>query len=73
MQNTGDEHRRALEALARHPDGCAEAVLLGEGFSILQLSGLVIDGYATLQRKRVRDQTVLWMEITEDGRKAITE
>jgi hypothetical protein len=37
----------------------------------------VIEGYATLQRKRVnvggREQTVLWMEITEEGRKAIAE
>jgi hypothetical protein len=77
MAKPSDEQRRPLEALLRHPDGCAEAVLLADGFSIRLLSGLVIDGNATLQRKRVdvggREQTVLWMEITEDGRKAITD
>jgi hypothetical protein len=73
MENVSEEHRRALETLARHPNGCAEAVLLGEGFSVLQLSGLVIDGYATLHRKWVGEKTVLWMEITEAGRKAIAE
>jgi hypothetical protein len=77
MAKPSDEQRRPLEALLRHPDGCAEAVLLADGFSIRLLSGLVIDGYATLQRKRVhvggREQTVLWMEITEEGRKAIAD
>jgi hypothetical protein len=75
MAKLTDEERRALELLARHP--YVEAVLLANGFSIAQLSGLVIDGYATLQRKRTdvtsRKKTVLWMEITEEGRKAIAE
>jgi hypothetical protein len=77
MAKPSDEQRRPLEALLRHPDGCAEAALLADGFSIRLLSGLVIDGYATLQRKRVdvggREQTVLWMEIAEEGRKAIAD
>jgi hypothetical protein len=66
----------ALKALARHPSGCAEEVLAG-GFSIAELSGLVIDGYAALQRKRVdisgRERTVLWLQITEAGQQAIAE
>jgi hypothetical protein len=77
MAKLTDEQRRPLEALARYPDGCAEATLLGDGFAIRELSGLVIEGYATLQRKSVdvggREQMVLWMEITEEGRKAIAE
>jgi hypothetical protein len=75
MAKLSDEQRGPLEALARYPDGCIEAELLTGGFSIRLLSGLVIDGYATLQRKRIdvggREQMVLWMEITEDGRKAV--
>jgi hypothetical protein len=77
MAKLTDEQRGPLEALARHPAGCTEAEVLAGGFSIRQLSGLVIDGYATLQRKSVdvrgRQQMVLWMEITEEGRKAIAE
>jgi hypothetical protein len=77
MAKLTDGRRQALEELALHPDGCVEANLLADGFSIAQLSGLVIDGYATLQRKRrdvgCREQMVLWIEITEEGRKAIAE
>ena len=57
--------RQALDVLARHPDGCAEAVLLADGFTLDLLSGLVIDGYATLERK----DALLWMRITEAGRR----
>jgi hypothetical protein len=34
-----DEERRTLNFLARHPDGCDEAVLLTDGFTVRQLSG----------------------------------
>jgi hypothetical protein len=44
-----EKERRALEALARHPDGCDEAVLLADGFTVGQLAGLVIDGLATMR------------------------
>ncbi len=37
MTKLKDEQRRALRILARHQDGCAEAVLLAEGFSVRQL------------------------------------
>jgi hypothetical protein len=77
MAKLTDEQRRPLKALVGYPDGCVEAQLLAGGFSIAQLSGLVIVGYATLRRKRVdigdRKQMVLWIEITEEGRKAIAE
>jgi hypothetical protein len=64
-----DEERRALGVLARHDDGCAEVALLADGFTIDQLSGLAIDGFATLERKGA----LLWMRITETGRRAIAE
>jgi hypothetical protein len=77
MGMLNDVETRSLEALARAPDGCAEAVLLADGFTIKQLSGLVIDGFATLERRRTnvggRERPVLWMQITEAGRKAIAE
>jgi hypothetical protein len=76
MAKLNDDQRRALEMLA-HQDGCAEAALLADGFSIDQLAGLVVQGYAVMQRRRVdisgRMRTVVWMQITEAGRKAIAE
>jgi hypothetical protein len=75
MAMLNDDETRSLEALARAPDGCAEAVLLTDGFTIKQLSGLVIDGFATLERRRTnvggRERPVLWIQITAAGRKAI--
>jgi hypothetical protein len=35
---------------AHHPDGCAEAALLAEGFSVGQLAALVVDGVAKMYR-----------------------
>jgi hypothetical protein len=34
MMKLSDEERRALEELARHPDGCAEAALVADGSTI---------------------------------------
>jgi hypothetical protein len=39
MMNPGDDDRRALDVLARHSDGCDEAVLLADGFTIRLLAG----------------------------------
>jgi hypothetical protein len=44
-----DDQRRALKTLAR-PDGCAEAMLLADGFSIDQLAGLVVGGMPSCNR-----------------------
>jgi hypothetical protein len=75
MAMLNDDETRSLEALARASDGCAEAALLADGFTIKQLSGLLIDGFATLERRRAnvgcRERPVFWMQITEAGRKAI--
>jgi hypothetical protein len=77
MATLNEDETRSLGALARAPDGCAEAVLLADGFTIKQLSGLVIEGFATLERRRTnvggRERLVLWMQITEAGRQAIAE
>jgi hypothetical protein len=74
MAKLNDDQRRALKTLA-HQDGCPEAMLLADGFTIDQLAGLVIEGYAVMQRRRVdisgRERTVVWMQITEEGRQAI--
>jgi putative heme iron utilization protein len=77
MATLNDEQKRALQLLARHPDGCAEAVLLAEGFSVGQLAVLVVDGFAKMHRTPTdvdgRQKNVIWMEITEEGRNAIAE
>jgi hypothetical protein len=77
MVSLTPEQRRALRFLARHPDGCAEAELLVDGFTIGQLTDLVIDGLATGRVARIafdgREKPVVWMKITEAGRKAIAD
>jgi hypothetical protein len=71
------EKRRALRLLARHPNGCGEAILLKAGCSVGQLVVLMIDGLATVERRhayvRRRETTVMWMQITDEGRQAIAE
>jgi hypothetical protein len=76
----GDPDRRTkavLWRLARHPDGCAEAELLVDGFAIGELTDLVIDGLAVGRVARIavdgREKPVVWMKITAAGRKAIAE
>jgi hypothetical protein len=77
MPNLTDEQRRALQALARHRAGCAEAVLSADGFSVYQLVILVIYGFAAMQRRRAviggRDRAVAWLQVTDEGRKAIAD
>jgi hypothetical protein len=47
MAKLSDEERRALNLLAGHAEGCDEAALLADGFTIRLLAGLVIDGFAS--------------------------
>jgi hypothetical protein len=72
-----EKERRALEALSRRPDGCDEAVLLADGFTVGQLAGSAIDGLATMLPTHIpldgREKPVIWMKITEAGLKAITD
>jgi hypothetical protein len=75
MANLSDEERRALNLLAGHSEGCDEAVLLANDVTVGQLAGLVIDGFATMRATLIplngREKSVIWMEISEAGRKAI--
>jgi hypothetical protein len=48
MTKLNDEQRRALKVLARHPDGCAEAVLLADGLHAGLLTVLVFDELAEM-------------------------
>jgi hypothetical protein len=70
-----EEQRRALNALARHSDGCAQRALLADGFSINQFVILVIEGFATMRRKRVDvgdlEKKTIWLQITPIGQSAI--
>jgi hypothetical protein len=72
-----NEQRRVLHVLARHADGCAEAVLLADGLSVSQLVILVIEGFATMQRKRAdvggRHKRVVWLQISDAGQRAVEE
>jgi hypothetical protein len=74
MAKLTDEKRRALRVLSRRLDGCAEAALLAEGFSIGQLAELALEGLVETKRAPVGSgRHSVWMQITEAGRKAITE
>jgi hypothetical protein len=70
-----DEQRRALHELARHSGGCAQRALLADGFSISQFVILVIEGFATMRRKRVDigdlEKKTIWLQITPVGQGAI--
>jgi hypothetical protein len=72
-----DEPRRALRLLARSPNGCTEAIMLAHGFEVATIDKLVLDGLAKVEahntmagRQRMK---VVWMQITEAGRRAIAE
>jgi hypothetical protein len=55
----------------RHLDGCAEAVLLAEGFSVGQLALLALEGLAETGPGQGGQR--VWIRITEAGRQAIAE
>jgi hypothetical protein len=65
----------ALEMLAGRPDGCTEAALKANGFSIGLLGGLIRAGFATATPGVVKagDRTlgVVRLAITEKGRTMI--
>jgi hypothetical protein len=77
MPTLTDEQRRALQLLARSPNGCTEALMMAHGFESAMLGKLVLDGLAVAVdhstmagRRRMK---VTWLRITDAGRKAIAE
>jgi hypothetical protein len=46
MAKLTDEQRRALQLLARSPNGCTEALMMAHGFEGAMLGQLVVDGLA---------------------------
>jgi hypothetical protein len=71
MAKLNDGHRRALELLARSPNGCTEAELLAYGFELATLGDLLFGGFALAAPWEALP--VMWIEITEAGRQAIAE
>jgi hypothetical protein len=61
--------------LAGHSDGCDEAVLLADGFTVGELAALVMDGFAKSRPTvtPVSGPVVVWVRITAAGREAIAE
>jgi hypothetical protein len=77
MAKLSDEELRALLFLARHPNGCTEAVLMAHGFPSQMLEELASTGLAKvlpeemkIARKR---RKVLCFQITDAGRKAAAD
>jgi hypothetical protein len=62
------ERVRALELLARCPNGCAEALMLTRGFTVAFLAGLVGGRLVTAG---LNASHVVWMQITDLGREAL--
>jgi phage portal protein BeeE len=75
MAKLTDERRRALQLLARSPNGCTEALMLAHGFESAMLSDLVLNGLAVAVDRSTmagrRRMKVTWLRITAAGRKAI--
>ena len=68
MPGATAERVRALGLLARHPDGCAETLMLARGFTVAFLAGLVRDRFATVELNAAQ---VVWVEITDLGRELL--
>jgi hypothetical protein len=74
MATLSDEHLRALRFLGQHRGGCAEVVLLGQGFTTAQLGYLVFVGLAKIRAVAGRQNRPRFaVKITAAGRKAIAE
>jgi hypothetical protein len=71
MMSLTPEHRRALQLLAGQPHGCTEADMLTHGFELAALGDLIFAGFALAAPRDTLP--VMWIGITEAGRKAIAE
>jgi hypothetical protein len=69
------DHRRALELLASSRDGCTEAIMLADGFTIPLMVELVRAALATATAERVvagkRTIELARVRITEAGRRTL--
>jgi hypothetical protein len=63
------ERVRALQFLAHYPKGCAEALMLAHGFTVVCLAGLAQGRLLTAE---LNISHVVWMQITDLGREALT-
>ena len=72
---TSVQQHRALRLLADAPHGRTVAHLLAHGFTNALLDRLARDGLATIQPETIctstRRITVIWVEITEAGQRAL--
>jgi hypothetical protein len=59
---------RALELLARYPNGCSEALMLAHGFTVVFLAALV---RGRLAMAGLTATHVVWIQITDLGREAL--
>jgi hypothetical protein len=66
-----DERRRALQLLARSPNGCTESEMLAYGFELATLGDLIFAGFALAAPREALP--IMWLQITEVGRQAIAE
>jgi hypothetical protein len=70
-----DRSREALKLLASCQDGCTEAIMLANGFTIALMVELVRAGLATAAAERMRAGNmtleVAVVRITEAGRRAL--
>ena len=64
------ERVRALGLLARCPDGCIEALILAQGFTIPLLADLVSDRLVTAELGTAHQ---VWVQITDLGREALAQ
>jgi hypothetical protein len=70
MPTATTERVRALGLLARCPDGCTEALILANGFTVPFLAGLVSDRLVTAELRTAQD---VWVRITDLGREALAQ
>jgi hypothetical protein len=74
MEKLSEEQRRALRILALSPKGCTEAAMLTHGFELATLGDLMFGGLALARpQDTCAGRLIVWMEITEAGRKAIDD
>jgi hypothetical protein len=74
---TSVQQHRALRLLADAPHGRTVAGMLAHGFTDALLDRLAGDGLATIQpgtiRTSTRRITVIWVAITEAGRRSLAD